>query len=56
MPRKCAIQPVRQVAGVRRVADDYISRTVGVDREGVLVGADVAAIDAAQTEAFQMPD
>ena len=49
-------QPVHQLAGVRRVRDDRVGRAVMVERKRILAGADVAGIDAAQAERFQMPD
>ena len=53
---KCAISLCISVAGVRRVGDDRIGRAVMVERKRILAGADVAGIDAAQAEGFQMPD
>ena len=41
---------------VRRIRDDRIDRAVMVERKRILAGADVAGIDAAQAEGFQMPD
>ena len=49
-------QPVHQVARPRRIRDDRVGRAVMVERKRILTGADVAGIDAAQAEGFQMPD
>ena len=49
-------QPVQHVARPGRIGNDRIGRAVMVERKRILAGADVAAIDAAQAEGFQMPD
>ena len=49
-------QPVHHVAGIGRICDDRIGRAVMVERKRILAGTDVAAIDTAQAEGFQMPD
>ena len=48
-------QPVHQVAGPRRVCDDRVGRAVIVEFKRILTVADVAGIDAAQAEPFEMP-
>jgi hypothetical protein len=52
---RCA-QPVHQVPRPRRVRDDRVDLAVVVEREGILIVADVARIGAAQSKGFQMPD
>ena len=47
---------VASFAGVGRVGKARIGCAVGIDRERILTDADVAAINTAQTEGFQMPD
>ena len=49
-------QPVHHLARLRRVRDDNVGRAVMVERKRILTVADVAGIDTAQAEFFQMPD
>ena len=48
-------QPVHQVARPGRVRDDRIGRAVMVECKRILTVTDVAGIDTAQAEDFQMP-
>src|SRR4051812_16163225 len=43
-------------AGIRRIRDDAIGRAKMVERKRILTAADVATIDALQSELFKMPD
>ena len=47
-------EPLPHVARRRRVRNDCIGRAVAVERKGVLTGADVAALNAAQAEGLQV--
>ena len=47
-------EPLPYVARRRRVRNDRIGRAVVVERKGILTGADVAALNAAQAEGLQM--
>ena len=53
---KCAISPCITSRDVGRIGNDRIGRAVMVERKRILAGADVAGIDAAQAEGFQVPD
>jgi hypothetical protein len=49
-------KPVHQLAGVRRVRNDRVNRTIMIEGKRILTGADVAGVDAAQAKGFQVPD
>src|SRR4029079_18986280 len=47
-------QPVHQIAGVRWVRDDSVSRAVMIKFQRILAGPDIASIDTPQTKPFEM--
>ena len=45
---------MHQRLDVQRVSDSHLRAAILIERQGVLTGRNVASVDAAQPEAFQM--